>query len=83
MACPTGAYKNALCQQCPPFQLPHCALYITVRALVLGVARLKFFNADEPPGPAPTQHGSQIDGLLANLEISSATLFASAELTGT
>ncbi|KAI3904002.1 hypothetical protein MKW92_018351 [Papaver armeniacum] len=123
-ACPTGTYKNvsgsdkSLCRQCPPFELPHRALYITVRggvaetpcpykcvsdryhmpncytsveeliytfggpwlfgllltgllillALVLSVARLKFFSADELPGPAPTQHGSQIDHSFPFLE---------------
>ncbi|KAG5003490.1 hypothetical protein JHK86_027629 [Glycine max] len=30
-------------------------------ALVLSVARMKFVGVDELPGPAPTQHGSQID----------------------
>ncbi|KAG7972713.1 hypothetical protein I3843_07G197400 [Carya illinoinensis] len=37
-------------------------------ALVLSVARMKFFGVDESPGPAPTQHGSQIDHSFPFLE---------------
>ncbi|XP_020097904.1 uncharacterized protein LOC109716759 [Ananas comosus] len=122
--CPLGTFKNvtgsdrALCYQCPPSELPHRAVYITVRggvaetpcpykcvsdryhmphcytaleeliytfggpwlfglllsgllvllALVLSVARMKFVGTDELPGPAPTQHGSQIDHSFPFLE---------------
>ncbi|KAJ9701900.1 hypothetical protein PVL29_003914 [Vitis rotundifolia] len=37
-------------------------------ALVLSVARMKFVGVDESPGPAPTQHGSQIDHSFPFLE---------------
>ncbi|KDP34141.1 hypothetical protein JCGZ_07712 [Jatropha curcas] len=37
-------------------------------ALVLSVARMKFIGVDELPGPAPTQHGSQIDHSFPFLE---------------
>ncbi|OVA08499.1 hypothetical protein BVC80_209g237 [Macleaya cordata] len=37
-------------------------------ALVLSVARMKFVGTDELPGPAPTQHGSQIDHSFPFLE---------------
>ncbi|KAA8525196.1 hypothetical protein F0562_006940 [Nyssa sinensis] len=37
-------------------------------ALVLSVARMKFFGVDELPGPAPTQQGSQIDHSFPFLE---------------
>ncbi|XP_057959544.1 uncharacterized protein LOC131152008 [Malania oleifera] len=37
-------------------------------ALVLSVARIKFVGVDELPGPAPTQHGSQIDHSFPFLE---------------
>ncbi|KAH9799818.1 Ephrin type-B receptor [Citrus sinensis] len=37
-------------------------------ALVLSVARMKFVGVDELPGPAPTQHGSQIDHSFPFLE---------------
>ncbi|XP_022729644.1 uncharacterized protein LOC111284857 isoform X3 [Durio zibethinus] len=37
-------------------------------ALVLSVARLKFVGVDELPGPAPTQHGSQMDHSFPFLE---------------
>ncbi|KAI3915295.1 hypothetical protein MKX01_035554 [Papaver californicum] len=37
-------------------------------ALVLSVARVKFVGSDELPGPAPTQHGSQIDHSFPFLE---------------
>lgn len=37
-------------------------------ALVLSVARVKFFGVDESAGPAPTQHGSQIDHSFPFLE---------------
>ncbi|KAL6216528.1 hypothetical protein ACLB2K_009751 [Fragaria x ananassa] len=37
-------------------------------ALVLSVARMKFVGVDEAPGPAPTQHGSQIDHSFPFLE---------------
>jgi len=37
-------------------------------ALVLSVARMKFVGIDELPGPAPTQHGSQIDHSFPFLE---------------
>ncbi|KAH9617274.1 hypothetical protein KSS87_014560 [Heliosperma pusillum] len=37
-------------------------------ALVLSVARMRFVGADELPGPAPTQHGSQIDHSFPFLE---------------
>ncbi|KAA8521316.1 hypothetical protein F0562_011989 [Nyssa sinensis] len=37
-------------------------------ALVLSVARMKFVGVDEPPGPAPTQQGSQIDHSFPFLE---------------
>ncbi|KAG0456289.1 hypothetical protein HPP92_024077 [Vanilla planifolia] len=121
--CPLGTYKNitgsdlSFCHQCPPEQLPHRAMYTSVRrcsrnslsiqmyieryhmpqcytaleeliytfggpwlfglllfgllvllALVLSVARMKFVGNDELPGPAPTQHGSQIDHSVPILE---------------
>ncbi|KAM7493377.1 hypothetical protein LguiB_027986 [Lonicera macranthoides] len=122
--CPSGTYKNvtgsdrSLCYQCPADDLPHRAVYVTVRggisetpcpykcisdryhmphcytaleeliytfggpwlfgllllgllillALVLSVARMKFVGVDELPGPAPTQHGSQIDHSFPFLE---------------
>ncbi|KAG0455217.1 hypothetical protein HPP92_024509 [Vanilla planifolia] len=122
--CPLGTYKNitgsdlSFCHQCPPEQLPHRAMYTSVRggvvetpcpykciseryhmpqcytaleeliytfggpwlfglllfgllvllALVLSVARMKFVGNDELPGPAPTQHGSQIDHSFPFLE---------------
>lgn len=37
-------------------------------ALVLSVARMRFVAVDELPGPAPTQHGSQIDHSFPFLE---------------
>jgi hypothetical protein len=37
-------------------------------ALVLSVARMKFVGVDESPGPAATQHGSQIDHSFPFLE---------------
>ncbi|GAV56979.1 hypothetical protein CFOL_v3_00518 [Cephalotus follicularis] len=37
-------------------------------ALVLSVARMKFLGVDEPPGPAPTPHGPQIDHSFPFLE---------------
>uniref|UniRef100_A0A803LBH3 DUF8003 domain-containing protein n=1 Tax=Chenopodium quinoa TaxID=63459 RepID=A0A803LBH3_CHEQI len=37
-------------------------------ALVLSVARMRFVGVDELPGPAPTQHGSQIDHSFPFLE---------------
>ncbi|KAI3904310.1 hypothetical protein MKW92_039276 [Papaver armeniacum] len=37
-------------------------------ALVLSVARMKFVGTDDLPGPAPTQHGSQIDHSFPFLE---------------
>lgn len=37
-------------------------------AMVLSVARMKFVGVDELPGPAPTQHGSQIDHSFPFLE---------------
>ncbi|KAK8515419.1 hypothetical protein V6N12_075461 [Hibiscus sabdariffa] len=37
-------------------------------AVVLSVARMKFVGVDELPGPAPTQHGSQIDHSFPFLE---------------
>ncbi|XP_020244404.1 uncharacterized protein LOC109822590 isoform X2 [Asparagus officinalis] len=122
--CPLGSFKNvsgsddSLCHPCPSDDLPHRAIYITVRggvaetpcpykcvsdryhmplcytaleeliytfggpwlfglllfsllvllALVLSVARMKFVGNDELPGPAPTQHGSQIDHSFPFLE---------------
>ncbi|KAF8388896.1 hypothetical protein HHK36_025577 [Tetracentron sinense] len=122
--CPAGTFKNvsgsdrALCHHCPPYELPHRAIYSTIRggvaetpcpykcisdryhmphcytaleellytfggpwlfgllllgllillALVLSVARMKFAGADEFPGPAPTQQGSQIDHSFPFLE---------------
>ncbi|XP_010925407.1 uncharacterized protein [Elaeis guineensis] len=122
--CPLGTFKNvtgsdkALCFQCPSNELPHRAVYTSVRggvaetpcpykciseryhmphcytaleeliytfggpwlfglllsgllvllALVLSVARMKFVGTDELPGPAPTQHGSQIDHSFPFLE---------------
>lgn len=122
--CPLGTYKNftgsdfSLCHQCPPEELPHRAIYTSVRggvaetpcpykcvsdryhmphcytaleeliytfggpwlfglllfgllvllALVLSVARMKFVGTEELPGPAPTQHGSQIDHSFPFLE---------------
>ncbi|CAL9125861.1 uncharacterized protein LOC135582680 [Musa acuminata AAA Group] len=122
--CPLGTFKNVtgsdetLCFQCPSNELPHRAVYTSVRggvaetpcpykciseryhmphcytaleelintfggpwlfglllssllvllALVLSVARMKFVGTDELPGPAPTQHGSQIDHSFPFLE---------------
>ncbi|OEL17997.1 hypothetical protein BAE44_0020981 [Dichanthelium oligosanthes] len=122
--CPSGTYKNitgsskSLCSPCPPNELPHRAVYISVRggvaetpcpykcvsdryrmphcftaleeliytfggpwlfglllsgllvllALVLSIARMKFVGTDELPGPAPTQHSSQIDHSFPFLE---------------
>ncbi|GMI84352.1 hypothetical protein like AT5G11700 [Hibiscus trionum] len=122
--CPVGTYKNvsgsdsSLCHPCPAWELPHRAIYTTVRggiaktpcpykciseryhmphchtaleeliytfggpwlfccllvgllillAVVLSVARMKFVGVDELPGPAPTQHGSQIDHSFPFLE---------------
>ncbi|XP_047328542.1 uncharacterized protein LOC124931992 [Impatiens glandulifera] len=122
--CPAGTYKNvtgsdtSLCLQCPAYELPIRAIYISVRggvaetpcpykcvsdryhlplcytaleeliytfggpwlfgflllallillALVLSVARMKFISVDEISGPAPTQHGSQIDHSFPFLE---------------
>lgn len=37
-------------------------------ALVLSVARMRFVGVDDLPGPAPTQHGSQIDHSFPFLE---------------
>lgn len=44
-------------------------------ALVLSVARMKFVGVDELPGPAPTQHGSQIDHSFPFLESLNEVLF--------
>jgi hypothetical protein len=41
---------------------------LVLLALVLSVARVKFVGNDELPGPAPTQHGSQIDHSFPFLE---------------
>ncbi|KAJ6840658.1 uncharacterized protein M6B38_118000 [Iris pallida] len=41
---------------------------LVLLALVLSVARMKFVGTDELPGPAPTQHGSQIDHSFPFLE---------------
>ncbi|XAR70821.1 hypothetical protein NMG60_11027826 [Bertholletia excelsa] len=41
---------------------------LVLLALVLSVARMKFVGVDELPGPAPTQHGSQIDHSFPFLE---------------
>lgn len=41
---------------------------LVLLALVLSVARMKFIGADELPGPAPTQQGSQIDHSFPFLE---------------
>lgn len=41
---------------------------LVLLALVLRVARMKFVGNDELPGPAPTQHGSQIDHSFPFLE---------------
>ncbi|XP_028058904.1 uncharacterized protein LOC114262730 isoform X2 [Camellia sinensis] len=41
---------------------------LVLLALVLSVARMKFVGVDELPGPAPTQHGSQIDQSFPFLE---------------
>lgn len=41
---------------------------LVLLALVLSVARMKFVGVDELPGPAPTQHGSQIDHSFPYLE---------------
>uniref|UniRef100_A0A0E0DMX4 DUF8003 domain-containing protein n=1 Tax=Oryza meridionalis TaxID=40149 RepID=A0A0E0DMX4_9ORYZ len=123
-ACPLGTYKNitgslkSLCSPCPTNELPHRAVYISIRggvtetpcpykcvsdryrmphcftaleeliytfggpwlfglflsgllfllALVLSIARMKFVGTDELPGPAPTQHSSQIDHSFPFLE---------------
>ncbi|XP_074286969.1 uncharacterized protein LOC141612149 isoform X2 [Silene latifolia] len=122
--CPSGTYKNvvgsdeSLCQSCTHLELPHRAIYISVRggvtetpcpykcisdryhmphcytaleeliytfggpwwfglllvglllllAVVLSVARMRFVGVDDLPGPAPTQHGSQIDHSFPFLE---------------
>ncbi|KAL6608326.1 hypothetical protein ACP70R_041389 [Stipagrostis hirtigluma subsp. patula] len=122
--CPSGTYKNmtgsskSLCWPCPRNELPHRAVYISIRggvaetpcpykcvsdryrmphcftaleeliytfggpwlfglllsgllvllALVLSIARMKFVGSDEMPGPAPTQHSSQIDHSFPFLE---------------
>ncbi|GJM94810.1 hypothetical protein PR202_ga11489 [Eleusine coracana subsp. coracana] len=78
--CPLGTYKNItgsskfFCEPCPPNELPHRAVYIRIRgllillALVLSIARMKFVGTDELPGPAPTQHSSQIDHSFPFLE---------------
>lgn len=41
---------------------------LVLLALVLSAARMKFVGVDELPGPAPTQHGSQIDHSFPFLE---------------
>ncbi|XP_075641458.1 uncharacterized protein LOC142613134 isoform X2 [Castanea sativa] len=41
---------------------------LVLLALVLSAARMKFVGVDEFPGPAPTQHGSQIDHSFPFLE---------------
>lgn len=41
---------------------------LVLLALVLSIARMKFVGTDELPGPAPTQHGSQIDHSFPFLE---------------
>ncbi|KAM3407778.1 hypothetical protein ACQJBY_001250 [Aegilops geniculata] len=41
---------------------------LVLSALVLSIARMKFVGTDEFPGPAPTQHGSQIDHSFPFLE---------------
>ncbi|KAL6985493.1 hypothetical protein U1Q18_018868 [Sarracenia purpurea var. burkii] len=41
---------------------------LVLLALVLSVARIKFVGVEELPGPAPTQHGSQIDHSFPFLE---------------
>jgi hypothetical protein len=41
---------------------------LVLLALVLSIARMKFVGTDEFPGPAPTQHGSQIDHSFPFLE---------------
>ncbi|KAL6897842.1 hypothetical protein ACP4OV_006801 [Aristida adscensionis] len=122
--CPSGTFKNitgsskSLCLPCPRNELPHRAVYISIRggaaetpcpykcvsdryrmphcftaleeliytfggpwlfglflsgllvllALVLSIARMKFVGSDELPGPAPTQHSSQIDHSFPFLE---------------
>ncbi|KAG8067383.1 hypothetical protein GUJ93_ZPchr0005g14410 [Zizania palustris] len=43
-----------------------CLLFLL--ALVLSIARMKFVGTDELPGPAPTQHSSQIDHSFPFLE---------------
>ncbi|KAL0726439.1 hypothetical protein Bca4012_022532 [Brassica carinata] len=72
--CPVGTYKNvtgsakALCHLCPARDLPHRAVYVTVRALVFSVARMKFISGEEVHGAATTHHGSQIDHSFPFLE---------------
>ncbi|WZZ24029.1 hypothetical protein YC2023_007430 [Brassica napus] len=78
--CPVGTYKNvtgsdkALCSLCPARDLPHRAVYITVRvlllllALVFSVARMKFISGEEVHGATTTHHGSQIDHSFPFLE---------------
>ncbi|KAG1330123.1 hypothetical protein COCNU_02G000910 [Cocos nucifera] len=44
------------------------SVLLVLLALVLSVARMKFVGTDELPGPAPTQHGSQIDHSFPFLE---------------
>ena len=41
---------------------------LVLLALVLSIARMKFVGNDELPGPAPTQHSSQIDHSFPFLE---------------
>jgi len=41
---------------------------LVLLALVLSIARMKFVGTDELPGPAPTQHSSQIDHSFPFLE---------------
>ncbi|KAF6164272.1 hypothetical protein GIB67_010242 [Kingdonia uniflora] len=122
--CPPGTFKNvsgshsSLCRQCPPYELPHRAMYTSIRggvaetpcpykcvsdryhmphcytaleeliytlggpwlfglflsgllillAIVLSVARMKFFGTDELPAPVPTKQGSHIDHSFPFLE---------------
>ncbi|XWS70282.1 hypothetical protein CRYUN_Cryun03dG0034800 [Craigia yunnanensis] len=42
--------------------------FLILLALVLSVAQMEFVGVDELPGPAPTQHGSQIDHSFPFLE---------------
>jgi len=50
-----------------PFGLLLSSLLVLL-ALVLSVARVKFVGMDELLGPAPTQHGTQIDHSFPFLE---------------